>query len=112
VEHPHCRARSPSSSSPAPCCSQTSTPATTVGKQFRHRRIRHRDRIYVEGDTHTQTIEGFFGLFKNGVWGVYHSVSRKWLQGYLNEWAWRYNRRDSRDSMLHDLIAEAVTRTN
>jgi transposase-like protein len=38
-----------------------------VGKKYSHRRIRHRDRIYVEGDVHTQSIEGFFGLFKTGV---------------------------------------------
>jgi hypothetical protein len=48
----------------------------------------------VNGDVHTQTIEGFFGLTKNGIRGVDNSVSRKWLQGYLNEYAWRYNRRD------------------
>ena len=38
-----------------------------VGEHFSgHRRIRHEDRVYVQGDVHTQTIEGFFGLFKNG----------------------------------------------
>ncbi len=57
-----------------------------AGRLYHHRRIRHRDRIYVEGTTHTQTIEGFFGLFKNGVRGVYHSVSAKWLQSYLDEY--------------------------
>ena len=40
-----------------------------------HRRIRHADRIYVDGDVHTQTIEGFFGNMKNGIRGTYHSVS-------------------------------------
>ena len=30
---------------------------------------------------------------KSGIKGNYHSVSRKWLQGYLNEFVWRYNRR-------------------
>ena len=55
----------------------------------------HSARVYVEGDIHTQTIDGFFGLFKNGVRGVHHGVSQKWLQGYLNEYAWRYNRRDN-----------------
>ena len=40
-----------------------------------HRRIKHLARVYVDGDTHTQTVEGFFGLFKNGVRGVYHSIS-------------------------------------
>jgi hypothetical protein len=31
---------------------------------------------------HTQTIDGFFGLFKTGVRGAHHPVSHKWLQGY------------------------------
>src|SRR6185437_9100408 len=77
-------------------------------KGYRHRRINHSARIYVQGDVHTQTIEGFFGLFKNGVRGAYHAVSQKWLQGYLNEYAWRYNRRDMGRSMFHDLLAQAV----
>jgi len=73
-----------------------------------HRRIRHKDRIYVDGDVHTQTIEGFFGLMKNGIRGTYHAVSHKWLQGYLNEFAWRYNRRFERRSMFHSLILRAA----
>ena len=62
----------------------------------------------MDGDVHTQTIEGFFGLFKNGVRGAYHGVSQKWLQGYLNEYVWRYNRRDQPGSMFHALLAQAV----
>lgn len=82
---------------------------TTVGKTMKgHKRIRHREQIYVEGDVHTQTIEGFWALTKNGIRGAYHSVSRKWLQGYLNEYAWRYNRRDMAGSMFHALLAQAV----
>ncbi len=77
-------------------------------KGYQHKRINHSARIYVQGDVHTQTIEGFFGLFKNGVRGSYHAVSKKWLQGYLNEYTWRYNRRDSDRSMFHDLLEEAV----
>ena len=75
---------------------------------YTHRRIRHRDRIYVEGDTHTQTIEGFWSLTKNGIRGVYHSVSKKWLQGYLNEYAWRYNHRDDREAMFRLLLHRAA----
>jgi len=82
----------------------------TLGGKYRHRRINHSARVYVSGDAHTQTIEGFFGLTKNGIRGVYHAVSKKWLQGYLNEYAWRYNRRDSDRSMFHELLAEAVDR--
>jgi len=58
-----------------------------------HKRINHTSRVYVEGSTHTNTVEGFFGLFKASVRGVYHGVSTKYLQNYLDEWTWRYNRR-------------------
>jgi transposase len=77
-------------------------------KGYQHKRINHSARIYVDGDVHTQTIEGFFGLFKNGVRGSYHAVSQKWLQGYLNEYVWRYNRRDSETPMFYDLLAAAT----
>ena len=76
---------------------------------YTHRRINHSARIYVDGDVHTQTIEGFFGLFKNGVRGAYHSVSKKWLQGYLNEYVWRYNRRDDDEPMFDQLLRRAAT---
>jgi transposase-like protein len=73
-----------------------------------HRRIRHKERIYVDGDTHTQTVEGFFGLVKNGIRGTYHAVSHKWLQGYLNEFAWRYNRRHDERAMFFSLALRAA----
>lgn len=60
-----------------------------------HRRIAHHKRIYVDGDVTTNAVEGFFGLMKNGIRGVYHSVSTKYLQSYLDEYAFRYNRRSS-----------------
>jgi ISXO2 transposase-like protein len=56
----------------------------------------------------TQTIEGFFSLFKNGVRGVYHSVSKKWLQGYVNEYVWRYNHRDQDEAMFKTLLLRAT----
>ena len=40
------------------------------------------------------TIEGFWSTCKNGIVGVYHSVSSKYLQEYLNEYAFRYNHRN------------------
>jgi hypothetical protein len=80
-------------------------------RRYRHRRINHSARVYVSGTTHTQTIEGFFGLFKTGLRGAHHSVSEKWLQGYVQEWAWRYNRRESETPMFRDLLDTAVSRT-
>src|SRR5207249_6443982 len=81
----------------------------TLDRKYRHRRINHSARIYVSGNVHTQTIEGFFGLTKNGIRGVYHSVSKKWLQGYLNEYVWRYNHRDDRAAMFQRLLVRAAT---
>jgi transposase len=81
-----------------------------VGREYTHKRINHSERVYVDGDIHTQTVEGFFSTFKNGIRGVYHSVSKKWLQGYLNEYAWRYHRRGNGRAMFLDLLSESVSR--
>jgi hypothetical protein len=43
--------------------------------------------------------------------GAHHAVSHKWLQGYLNEWTWRYNRRDDGNTMFRDLIETAAEGT-
>jgi transposase len=83
----------------------------TLGDTYEHRTIRHRDRVYVDGRTHTQTVEGFFGSSKNAIRGVYHRVSNQWLQGYLNEFAWRYNNRGDRNTMFRDLLDAAATTT-
>ncbi|HEY1689369.1 MAG TPA: IS1595 family transposase [Solirubrobacteraceae bacterium] len=73
-----------------------------------HSRINHSAGIYVEGDTHTNTIEGFFGNLKTGIRGNYKKVSHKWLQGYLNEYTWRYNHRHDEEPMFHLLISRAA----
>jgi transposase len=76
----------------------------TLEAEYPHLTIRHRDGVYVNDTTHTQTIEGFFGLLKNALRGVHHGVSDKWLQSYLNEYAWRYKNRGPRNTMFRDLI--------
>jgi len=76
-----------------------------------HRVINHSAGVYVEGDLHTNTIEGFFGNLKTGMRGAYKQVSRKWLQSYLDEYAWRYNQRHRGPrSMFHLLVNEAASR--
>ena len=73
-----------------------------------HYTIRHGDRVYASGHVHTQTVEGFFGNVKRGISGVYHSVSTKWLQGYLNEYTWRYNHRSDATPMFLTLLTRAA----
>jgi transposase-like protein len=86
--------------------------ADRIGARYRgHRRIRHEDKIYVEGNVHTQTVEGFFGLLKNGIRGVYHAVSRKYLQSYLDEYSFRYNARDEARPMFW-LILDRVRKAD
>ena len=67
---------------------------------YRHKRINHHSKIYVNGDIHTNSIEGFWSLVKRGISGVYHSVSPHYLQSYINEYAFRYNHRDAEQSMF------------
>ena len=77
---------------------------------FNHDRINHSAKVYVSGDVHTNTIEGFWSLVKRGIDGVYHSVSTKHLQGYLNEYAWRYNHRDDGRAMFELVLLRAASR--
>ena len=68
--------------------------------EYTHHRIHHAQKVYVRGNVHTNTIEGFWALVKTGISGTHHAVSAKFLQGYLNEYAWRYNNRDNPRAMF------------
>jgi transposase len=76
---------------------------------YTHHRINHSAKVYVMGDIHTNTIEGFWSLVKRGIGGVYHAVSQKYLQSYLDEYTFRYNRRD-RGNLIFTSILEQVSR--
>jgi len=79
-----------------------------LGREFaEHHRIAHKDGIYADGHVHTQTIEGFFGNVKRGLSGVQHSVSRKWLELYVQEFAFKYNHRDDSEPMFRILLRRA-----
>src|SRR6266536_3362607 len=60
---------------------------------YQHRRVNHVQHVYVDGDVHVNTIEGFWSLVRRGIGGVYHAVSTKHLQSYLDEYTFRYNHR-------------------
>jgi len=74
------------------------------GMGYRHHRIKHSAKVYVRGNVHTNTIEGFWSLVKRGIGGVYHQVSQKYLQSYLNEYSFRYNRRDQGNLIFTSLL--------
>lgn len=61
---------------------------------YGHEKVKHGKNEYVRGNTHTNTIEGFWSQFKRSVHGTFHCVSPKHLQLYLDEFSFRYNHRD------------------
>ena len=80
-------------------------PYEQLGKLgYAHERISHAQEVYVSGDVHTNTIEGFWALLKSGIRGTYHSVSTDHLQSYLDEYAFRYNHRDNPAGMFEAFL--------
>jgi hypothetical protein len=64
--------------------------------EFRsHDTVRHSAKEYVRDATYTNTIEGFFSIFKRGIYGVYQHVSSHHLQRYTTEFEFRYNNRSA-----------------
>jgi transposase-like protein len=80
-----------------------------VGKMFEggHHAVKHAIGEYVRknSDVHSNTIESVFGLLKRGIMGTFHSVSRKHLPNYLNEFEFRWNTRKLNDGQR---VARAI----
>lgn len=67
---------------------------TKTGAEFDgHETVRHTAGEYVRGIVHTNTIEGFFSVFKRGMKGIYQHCAEKHLFRYLAEFDFRYNNR-------------------
>lgn len=70
-----------------------------MGKFFKsHETVNHSAGEYARGDVTTNTIEGYFGILKRGLHGVYQHVSPEHLNRYLNEFSFRYSNRKITDS--------------
>lgn len=74
---------------------------------YKHDSVTHKTK-YVDGDIYTQNIENFWSHFKRGITGVYRHVSPKYLQSYVNEFAWRYNHREEPEKMFKILLKQAL----
>jgi transposase-like protein/ribosomal protein L37AE/L43A len=71
---------------------------------FDHRVINHNAKQYVNGNIHTNTIDGFWSLVKGGLGGVYKHVSPDYLQSYVNEYSFRYNHRKDEQPMFETFL--------
>lgn len=75
-------------------------------KGYKHNVVSHGIHEYIVDNKHTNNIEGFWSQLKRSIHGTYHFVSLKYLQSYINEFAFRYNRRNSTVSMFDTILAQ------
>lgn len=75
---------------------------------YQHGVVRHAVEQYVNGEIHTNTIEGFWSQFKRGIIGIYHWISATHIQKYLNAYAFRYNTRHHGEGARFNLMLQSM----
>tara|TARA_R110000868_G_scaffold304437_15_gene565210 strand:- start:7916 stop:8821 length:906 start_codon:yes stop_codon:yes gene_type:complete len=70
-----------------------------------HDTVNHGSEEFARGEVHTNTIEGFWSFLKNGIRGAYKHTSKKYLQLYVNEYAFKWNYRKDQFSLFQNLLA-------
>jgi len=70
-----------------------------------HQSVAHAYDEYVLGEAHVNTIENAWSLFKGALISVYYHVSAKWLQEYLDEFAFRYSHRHEKAKLMDLVLA-------
>jgi transposase-like protein len=89
-----------------------------IAKRYaEHLTVNHSKDEYVRGDASTNTIEGFFSVFKRGMTGIYQHCSSEHLHRYLSEFDFRYNHRaaldvtdvERADKMLEGIVGKRLT---
>ena len=79
-----------------------------LAQAFKHKFVKHNEGEYVSGNTHTNTLENFWGLLKRGVIGIYHSMSNKHLQQYIDEFVFRYNTKGFTENYRFDVMLNNI----
>ena len=78
-------------------CTDTLQAYNDLRKHYKHHKIKHSAGEYVRRieafKVHTNAIEGYWSYVKRGIYGIYHWASKKHIQGYLNEFSFRYSKR-------------------
>lgn len=82
-----------------------------LNKVYTHNTVNHSLKVYAVGDVHTNTIENFWSVLKRGIYGIYHQVSDKHLERYLNEFSARFNtRKDSSSTRFEHFLVNSESR--
>jgi transposase-like protein len=82
----------------------------TIGKEFaNHSSVNHGQDEYARGIAHVNNLESFFGIFKRGIMGTYHHLSKQHLQRYTKEFDFRYNHRKVTDSERADSALKGIS---
>jgi transposase-like protein len=79
----------------------------TLKADYIHSSVDHRF-TYVDGNTHTNTLENFWMLFKRCVKGTYVHLSAFHMDRYLDEQTFRYNNRKATDSVRFERAASGI----
>jgi transposase-like protein len=92
-----------------------------LGRRFAsHESVNHGAEEWVRGNAHTNTVEGFFSIFKRGMKGIYQHCSEKHLHRYLAEFDFRYSNRvalgvnddDRAERALRGIVGKRLTYRN
>jgi len=78
---------------------------TLSKNNFIHLRVDH-SKAFSDGNIHTNNAESFWAVLKRGVYGVYHHISVKYMQRYVDEFCFRYNNREK--NMFDMVLTQSI----
>src|ERR1022692_206969 len=81
---------------------------TRLKDEYFHYTVNHSQNEYARLEFHTNSIEGVFSHFKRMVYGIYHQISQKHTQRYLNEFAYRFNSRNIKDCARFEMTVKNI----
>lgn len=79
-----------------------------LSKIFDHQFVKHNQKQYVIGDIYTNTMESFWALVKRSIMGIYHSMSRKHVQQYIDEFVFRFNTRKYTEAHRFNMMLNKI----